>query len=308
MIRASFCCEMKKSPRRRQRRKSKDSTKTSFNLLQQFYFSAVICTLSFSSFLPFMLGMEIYDDDEDIPYSGAADNVLLAITNAVLVACTLMMVLEALLDSNTLYLPIKVVFPRFIMVVGVLFVSLTLYFQPLEGLDRLSFFSCMLQAEGYFICGGLMLKLIKDNAKHNFCKWCFLIVATIVSIADMQLHRWAAYYPETTSFTIIQGCVSFCTLIIGTYLFFRTLQLSVSKHWDDSGHHAYVLMSYLTICVYGFGTYSVSLYFGRTRWKDSSAEELAAYMYVSLSALVLFFFTSSHIAQRAFVLAKVSIY
>jgi hypothetical protein len=279
-----------------------------YNLLQQLTISAIICTLAFSSFLPFILKIDIYNDDPGIPYSGAADDVLIAVTNAVVVTCTLMMLLAVLLNAFTLYLPIKLAFPRFIMVVGVLVVTLSLYFQPLKGMDRLSFISCMLQANGYFICGGFMLKLFRDayNAEQNGHKCCIHAAAAIVLIMDMQVHRWAAYYPKSTSFNIIQGCVSLCTLSVGLYLVFRVVQLSLFKGPDDSGHRSYDLMSHLVVCVYGFGTYGVSLYYGSNRWKDCSAEELAAYHFVCLSAMVLFFFTSSYVAQRAFVLAKVS--
>jgi hypothetical protein len=304
--------ERRKEKQKLKQKRIKDSINDEgYNLTQQLIVSAFICTLSLTSFLPYLLNVDLYDEDPDTPYSGAADEVLLDVTNAVLVACTTMMFLEALLDANTRYLPIKIVFPRFIMVFGVLVVSLSLYFHHSEGMDRLSFMSCMLHAKGYFICGGLMLRLLKDTAAQK-SKLCIYALATISLVVDMQLHLWAQYYPQSSSLAFFRTCVSFCTLLVGAYFVFKLIQLSVSKVHDDSGHHSYDLMSHLVICVFLFGTYAVTIYFwsnkiSSTVWKDATAEEIAAHNFVALLAIVLFFFTSSHIAQRAFVLAKVSL-
>jgi hypothetical protein len=126
-----------------------------YNLLQQLTIFAIIFILTVMSFLPCILKLEIHDDEPEEPYSGEANSPLIDIVNTALVACTSMMFLDALLGAKTLYLPIKIAFPRFVMVLGVLFTSSALYMQRGDSLDRLNFLISSHYAKIYVTCGGL---------------------------------------------------------------------------------------------------------------------------------------------------------
>lgn len=87
---------------------------------------------------------------------------------------------------------------------------------------------------------------------------------------------------------------------------YKVVQLYTSKNRDDNS--SYDVMSHLVLCVFYYGTLAVKFIFSSKTWKDTTAAEIAGYNFVGLFATVLFFFTSSHIAQQHFVMAKVSVY
>ena len=280
-----------------------------YNLVQQLTISAIVCTLAILSFLPYMLNMELYDDDPDTPYSGGADDVLIDIVNAVGVSCLSMMFLEALLDSSSLYIPIKIAFPRFIMVFGVLCTCLGLLTQQSDGLDRLNFLVCSHYAKAYFLCGGISIRLLRDAAdRGSFVLSIYLFGVTLYT-TDILMLQWSVYFAMSKSFVIMHNCVTVATLLLGLYFAFRAVQLFMSHNVGGAGigHHYYDVMSHVVICLFMFMGTTINMAFGFQPWKDTTAEEIAAYNFVGLFVIVLFFFTSSYIAQRHFVMAKVSI-
>jgi hypothetical protein len=284
-------------------------TREGYNLMQQLSISAFVCTLALLSFLPYILNMELYDEDPDTPYSGGADDTLIDIVNAVLVACTSMMFLEALLDSNSRYLPIKVAFPRFIMVFGVLCTCLALYSQDIRGIDRLNFLICSHYAKTYFLCGGIFLRLVRDAAKRGSYLFCVYVFGVIMYTIEMLLRQWGAYYDKSDSFVILQHCVTATTLMYGAYFAYRAVKLCPSltaKGGSNIGYHYYDVMSHTVICIFVVAAYVINMLFGFQMWKNTSAAEMAAYSFLGLSATMLFFcFSSSSIAQRHFLMAKV---
>ena len=280
-----------------------------YNLVQQLTISAIVCTLAILSFLPYMLNMELYDDDPDTPYSGGADDALIDIVNAVLVSSMSMMFLEALLDSNTLYIPIKIAFPRFIMVFGVLCTSIALYTQQGDGLDRLHFIVCSHYAKAYFFCGGVFLRLVRDAASRGYFMLALYLFGVILYTTEMLLRQWGAYYDKGASFTVLQNVVTVTTLIYGLFFAFRAVQLFMVLDAETCGvgHHYYDVMSHVIICIFVFSAYFINMAFGFQTWKETTADEITAYNLVGLFIISLFFFASSNIAQRHFVMAKVSI-
>jgi hypothetical protein len=292
--------------RYRQKRKSLIQTE-GYNVTQQVCSSIIICASALLGFLPYMLNKKFHDEEgPSIPYSDGSDDVLIDITNAALVSCMTMMWFEALLDSNTLYLPIKIAFPRFLIVFGVLVISLSFYFQDFdEETDRLRYLTCMLFAKGYFICGGLTLKLVVDTIEQRSYQWIIYVAAAVLFTADFMLHQWAPYYPKSEIFTIVQVLVSVCSFCVSLFFLYKVAQLCISKNRNEEG--SYDVMSHLVVCVFYFGTLIVDSCFPAETWKVTTATEIALYNFVGLFAIVLFFFTSSFIAQRHFVTAKVSI-
>jgi hypothetical protein len=297
-----------KKPQREKKKPNPLLKKGEYNLIQQLSICVVVCTLAFLSFLPYILKIELYDEDPDTPYSGAADDVLIDIINAVMVACMSMMLLEALLDSNTLYLPIKIAFPRFLMVLGVLFITLALYGQQVDGTDRLNFLICSHYAKLYFICAGLSLRLLREAAaERGSYRWILYIFGIILYMTEMQLRHWGAYFSKSDTFIIVQNCVTGATLLVAVFIVIKVVQCFQSHDHarQSKGQHYYDLMSHGIVCICSFGVNFINVVYGFQSWKNTTAKEITAYNIVGLFAIVLFFFTSSHMAQRHFVMAKV---
>lgn len=288
-----------RTARRRSRVPAKEYT-----LTVQIIGTAILFFLAVLSFLPLIIGMEFLDDDPTVPYSDGSGNMLIDVTNGSIMSCTTMLCIEALMDSTTLYIPIKIAFPRFLTVCGVLLISVTFYFQDFDENERLQYFVCMLFAKGYFICGGLLFKMLTDSIERRSYTWIAYVVAIILYAADFLLHQWAAYLPPSTPFTVVQYSVRACTLIVSLCFVYVVAQLFLKKSRNTDG--SYDVMSHVVVCVFYFGTIIVNFSFGSTKWKHATAAEIAAYNYVGLAAIVLFFFSSSHIAQRQFVAAQVS--
>jgi signal transduction histidine kinase/CheY-like chemotaxis protein len=278
----------------------------SFNLLEQFFSSIAICTFSMMAFLPFLLNKKFYDEDPSVPYSDGSHDVLIDISNACLVSCMMMMCIEALLDSNSLYLPISIAFPRFLMVLGVLIVSLSFYFIDFKGNDRLQFLTCMLFAKGYFICGGLTLKLVSNAVAERSKIWIMYVVAMVLYTTDFMFRQWVKYFPPNDGLNMFGYAISCSSFIATLFFVYKVIKLSISKSRQGKEREkgSYDVMSHLVLCVFYFGTMTVNLCYPSTTWKETRAAELAGYNFVGLFATVLFFFTSSHIAQRHFVRAE----
>ena len=281
------------------------------NLIQQVGIAVVICLLSFFSFLPCVLKLELYADEPDAPYTGGANDVLVDIINAVTVGSSAIMLLEALLDSNTLYIPIKISLPRFIMVLGVLFSSLVLYVKPSADLERLNILICSHYAKIYFICAGIYFRLLQDAVEQGGCRWIIYAFGATLYTAELLLRQWGAYYRRSEAYIIVHNCITICGLLFGLYFILRAVYLFRHRNYRcdnySGGHRYYDLMSHIIICVFVFGMNIVNISFGYQSWLDTSSAEIAGYTVVGLFASVLFFFTSSYIAQRHFVLAKVFI-
>ena len=278
-----------------------------YNLAQQLSILVVVCTLASCSFLPYLLQLDLYDADPDTPYSGAADDLLIDITNAVVVACMSMMLLEALLDSNSHYLPIKIAFPRFLNMFGVLFISVVLYGQQTDGMNRLSFLVCSHYAKVYFIGAGVSLKMLREAAERGSKQWSLHMLGVILITTDMLGRQWGAYVNKSGTFVIAQNCVVVGTVILAVYFLTRVVQLVLCQDDDlrNIGHRNYDIMSHAIIFILIFGINSVNVAFGFQTWKETSAAEIAGYSFMCLFVSVLFFFMSSYIAQRHFVMAKV---
>jgi hypothetical protein len=284
-----------------------------FSTAQQRYALVYICISSLISFLPYMMGLELHDDEPEVPYNGAVDDELMTVTNAVCVACSAMMLIESFLDSFTMYIPIKIAFPRFIMVVGLFLVSLLPYLvQPEPGMDALSFMACSLFAKGYCFIGGLALRMLRDTAEENSSsklKLCAYAACVALFTADFQLHQWEAYHSPSASYGILMVTVSIFSVLVGLYLVFRVVQLLLAR--DHSGfnvHHYYSVMSHMIVSFFFFATYAVVLFSPATTWKEYTVRELATYQFIGLFVVVFFFFASSYIAQRNFVATKVRDY
>ena len=283
-----------------------------YNLIQQLSVLVAVCTLASCSFLPYFLQLDLYDADPDTPYSGAVDDLLIDIINAVVVACMSMMLLEALIDSNNLYLPIKIAFPRFLMVFGILFISLVLYGQQTDGMNRLSFLVCSHYAKIYFICGGIFVRLLQDATEQGSYRWLVYVHGIGLYTAEVSLRQWGAYIDKSHSFVILQNFVTVGTLSMGIYFMIRAAQLLMSLNdTHDShatGHHYHDSVSHMIIFIFVFCAHVINMAFGYQTWKNTTAAEFTAYNIFGLFACVLFFFTSSYIAQRHFVMAKVFLY
>lgn len=278
-----------------------------YNLREQLTSSSMVLVLALVSFLPYMVNLELYDDDPDSPYEGASRDPVIDIVNAVLVACMSMMLLEALLDSESRYIPIKIAFPRFIMVLGVLLTTLALYLheESRDSLDRLNFLICSHYARIYFICGGISLRLLRDS-KSSFSGQTpkLYILAIFLFILDMQLKQWKIYFPVNDGLTIFQHCVTVSTLIISVCFAVRIGQLVYvikDSSEDKIGHSYYDLTSHAIILIFVIGANSINIGHGLQTWKNTTANEIVAYHFVALFVTVIFFFMSSYIAQRHFV-------
>jgi signal transduction histidine kinase/CheY-like chemotaxis protein len=279
-----------------------------YNLRKQLAICSAVISLTLISFLPYMLGLELYDEDPSTPYSGASTDALIDIVNAVLVACMCMMLLEALLDAQSLYIPIKIAFPRFVMVLGVLFTSLAYYLHPYEdNLDRLNFLICSHYARLYVICGCLSFRLLKDATETGRKQWLGYLFTIALYLTELQLKQWSVYFhADSVPFYILRTCVSCGAGLVGIYLIFKIIQLSMAR--DNSeinlGLHYYNLISNVVLTVFIVGGNAINIAFGFQSWKNTSATEVAGYYSISLFAMVLFFFTSSYISQRHFVKAE----
>jgi signal transduction histidine kinase/CheY-like chemotaxis protein len=282
-------------------------TNEGYNLRKQLAICIAVMFFSLISFLPYMLGLELYDEDPNTPYSGASTDPLIDIVNAVLVACMCMMLLEALLDAQSLYIPIKIAFPRFVMVLGVLFTSLVYYLRPHEeNLDRLNFLICSHYARLYAICGGISFRLLNDSTERGRRQWLRYVCAIILFLTEMQLKQWTSYYKiDNSFFNVFATCITFGTILICVFFVVKVCQLSTARSSEfNLGHHYYDLISHAVLSIAVFGMNTINIYFGFQSWKHTSGVEIAGYNLVCLFATVLFFFTSSYISQRHFVKAK----
>lgn len=293
--------------RPKEKRKNRNSE---YNQIQNVYIFTFVCTASFLSFLPYILQMELYDEDPDTPYSGAVDSPKIDIVNAVNISCLSMLSLEIFLDSNTLYIPIKIAFPRFIMILGLLVTSLVVAFQPgSNSKNRLSFIVCSHYAKIYLTCAGISLGLLRDAAKRKSKERVPYAIAVVLLTSEMTIRQWGAYFDRSHEFLIAQNCVTLSTLIVGVYMSVRVVQhyLFRDHNRDNIGRHYYDYMSHFIICILIFGLNISNVSFGMQSWKNTTTNELTVYNFIFLFAAVLFFFTSSYIAQRHFVKAEVRI-
>ena len=265
-----------------------------------------------STFLPYLLGLDFHDDEPEVPYSGAVEGEKVEVSNAVMFAAMCLMLIEAVLDSKTLYIPIKIAFPRFITVVGVLLISLLPYVLDVgHGMDRLNFHACSMFAKGYFIVGGLSVQLLHDSAPvKEVYTWRFYMYSSAVVLftANYQLHQWKSYIDPNSGYLITMSVVGVLSVLVALYFVFRAGQLLFLNNPDKFyGPHYYDLMSHVIVSLFFFGTYSVVIFSSAETWKDYTVTELVAYQYIDLAIIVLFFFTSSYIAQQNFVSAKVEL-
>ena len=255
-----------------------------YNLSIQIFSTVIVCALALIAFVPYMLDMEFHEDDPEIPYTSESDEKMVDITNAVMTSCSAMMGLEALLDANTLYLPIKIAFPRFLMVFGVLLISLSFYCFDFECHEKLHYMVSMQFARGYVICGGLALKLVADAvATEKKPKWIAYVLAVVVFTADFMNHQWTAFYPDSSTVLIYKSCVSICSFCYGLYFLYKVIHLSISSSRDKRG--SYDVMSHLVVCVFYFGTICVKFSFRTDHWKRTTSTELACYNFVGLFVL-----------------------
>ena len=284
--------------------KLKIKAEEAYNLRMQVIMTTVATTCTVVSFLPFMLGLELYDEDPSTPYSGASTDPLIDIVNAVMLACMCMMMLEALLDSQSRYIPIKISFPRFVTVLGVLFTSVLYYKSSCDdGFDRLNFLVCSHYARVYFVCGGLFLRLLKDAAEIGRRQWFGYVLALGLYLTETQLKFWTAFYNfENVFFYIFKTIISAGSILTAVFFVVKVFQLSTARtHHHD---HYYNLMSHVVLSCFVIGMNVVNIACGFQTWKSTSATELAAYYFIFLFCTVLFFFTASFISQRHFVKAE----
>jgi len=283
-----------------------DGRREGYSYSQQIRIWLFVCIFVLTSFLPFMLGMNMYDDEPDVPYNGAVDDTRVEVANAVIVGCTALMTVEAFLDSKTLYIPIKIAFPRFVTVVGVLLVSILPYLIDVgHGMDKLNFHACSTFAKGYCIVGGLGVQLLHDAApiKNTYTiRFYMYSSAVVLFTANYELHLWNSYVDSSHSYQLAMNIVGLLSLLVAIYFVFRSIELALKKDHDGFfGLHYYDLMSHVIVSAFFFGTYAVVIFSSAETWKDYTHRELLAYQYIDLVIIAMFFFTSSYIAQQNFV-------
>ena len=222
-----------------------------------------------------------------------------------------MMLLEALLDSNNRYLPIKIAFPRFIIVLGSLCINLGHYVQRGGNKDHLNFLLCSFYARLNFLCAAISFRLMRDAAKREFYDFAEYVIGILVLFTELVLRQWSSYYDRNKSFVFAQNCLTAVTLVMIFYILVRVVQHYFSRVNSDDfqhrGRYYYDYMSHLTICVLILGSSMIKMSFGFQSLKYVTANEIVAHHCVGLFATVMFFFTSSYIAQQHFVKAEVRI-
>lgn len=280
-----------------------------FNIMQQLVIAGVICAFSIVAYLPVILNMELYMKDPDADYDGYADLKLVDISNTAVVSTMSMMVLESLLDANTRYLPIKIAFPRFVMVLGILITSAALHAVEMDGMDRLNFIVCSHYAKAYFLCAGIYLRMLKDAGERGKIQFTVYAVGLFIFMAEVFVLQWSAYYPPSFGFAMGKLGVNISSMLVAIYCACRALLLVAFRADDEKINiesHYYDVMSHLLICVFTLATHAVNVAFGLQPWADTTSPELSAYCFVTLFCTLIFFFTSNYIAGRNFVQAQVS--
>jgi hypothetical protein len=265
---------------------------------------AAVTLLTLVSFIPYILGLDLHDEDPSTPYSGASTEPLIYIISAVVVACMCMMLLEALLDAQSLYIPIKIAFPRFVMVLGVLFANLAYYFLDphANSLDSLNFLVCAHYAKLYVICGGISFRLLNDTFKQGRQQWFGYALIIVLYITELQLKQWTSYYHNMNNirlFYIFKTCVSFGTILIGLYFLYKVIELSVVVRSCniDLGQRYYDLMSHVVLSIIVFGMNTVNICFGFQSWKKLSLPDI-----ISLVSLLQYYSSSRRIIFHSVIL------
>lgn len=252
--------------------------KKEYNLKQQCRSAIFICGISLVGFLPYMLGLKFHFKDDDTEVHSSASTALITdVSNAAIASCTAMMWIEALLDSFTLYIPIRVAFPRFLMVCGVLSISVSLYFFDYEENERLHYTVCMQYAKGYFVCGGLLFKLLADAVDRKSRQRFIYFIAIIVYTGDSLSHQWDDYYSNLSPLLVLgQYVLTLCSVLVSVYFAYSIAQIVMPRTtWNVEG--SYRLMSHSVICIMYFGTYIVTYSFPAKTWQETSGTQLAAY-------------------------------
>ena len=273
------------------------------NVKAQVVQSAVICVLAVSCYLPLFLDMKLNFDKPHEAYSDEMDSELITVANAIVIGSTGLMLFEALLDSQMLYLPIGLSFPRFVTILGFFIVSIPLYFRRREGIHRLNFIVCSLYAKGYFLCGGLSLNLLRISTKKSFSTLGFYVLSNTIFVTSFQLLHWSAYFEKGCLLDNVATLLCVCSVLLALCYLYRVGKLFMYKERDFD--LSYQLISHLVICIFVIGRFFINLGFGFTEWEFVSSEEVASYLFLDLFAIALLFFKLSYAAQRYFVSAKV---
>ena len=124
-------------------------------------------------------------------------------------------------------------------------------------------------------------------------------------VFNCQIYVWEAYYKRKTVLTVLISIGNAFTVFVCISFLFRIVQLLMLMEDISNYSHYHNLMSHVIVCIYVIPTFVISKCFGSNPWKEVTEQEFFLYNMVEVCSIVLFFFTSSRIAQRHFVHAKV---